>query len=236
MNDTRDTVVPRGRWEFDQEVTDAFDDMLRRSIPQYDVMRESVFAFGRAFVRPGHAVVDLGCSRGEAMAPFVTAFSATSRFVGVETSEPMRQAAEARFASFGDRVRILGLDLRAGYPQDKASLVLAVLTLQFVPLEHRLRVVRDAFESLCPGGAMIVVEKVLGESAALDALFVRLHHETKVRNGYGADDVARKRASLEGVLVPVTARWNVEMLRGAGFREVDCFWRWANFAAWIAIK
>jgi hypothetical protein len=36
--------------------------------------------------------------------------------------------------------------------------------------------------------------------------------------------------------VPVTARWNEDMVREAGFRDVDCIWRWCNFAAWIARK
>ena len=43
-------------------------------------------------------------------------------------------------------------------------------------------------------------------------------------------------SSLEGVLVPVTASWNEELLAKAGFKQIDCFWRWMNFAGWIAIK
>lgn len=32
--------LPQGdKWEFDAGVTECFEDMLRRSIPQYDVMR-----------------------------------------------------------------------------------------------------------------------------------------------------------------------------------------------------
>ncbi|MGH3921557.1 MAG: hypothetical protein ACRDS1_01640 [Pseudonocardiaceae bacterium] len=42
---------------------------------------------------------------------------------------------------------------------------------------------------------------------------------------YTQEEIDRKRLSLEGVLVPVTAKWNVEMLRAAGFQQVDCFWR-----------
>jgi hypothetical protein len=38
------------------------------------------------------------------------------------------------------------------------------------------------------------------------------------------------------VLVPVTARWNEELLASAGFRQVDAFWRYMNFVGWIAIK
>jgi tRNA (cmo5U34)-methyltransferase len=55
-------------------------------------------------------------------------------------------------------------------------------------------------------------------------------------NGYSQDEIERKRLSLEGALVPLTARFNEELLRGAGFDQVDCFWRWSNFAGWLAIR
>ena len=58
----------------------------------------------------------------------------------------------------------------------------------------------------------------------------------KRENGYTEEEIQRKRLSLEGALVPLTARMNEDMLRGAGFHEVDCFWRWMNFAGWIAVK
>ena len=38
-----------------------------------------------------------------------------------------------------------------------------------------------------------------------------------------------KRLSLEGVLVPVTSNWNIDLLKQAGFRKIDVFWRWMNF-------
>jgi tRNA (cmo5U34)-methyltransferase len=36
--------------------------------------------------------------------------------------------------------------------------------------------------------------------------------------------------------VPVTAAWNEDLLQQAGFRHVECFWRWLNFGGWIAVK
>ena len=53
---------------------------------------------------------------------------------------------------------------------------------------------------------------------------------------YSQDEIDAKRHSLEGVLVPVTARWNEDLLSTAGFDHVDCFWRWMNFAGWIAVR
>lgn len=234
----KDETEPTGRWAFDEDVTAAFEDMLERSVPQHDVMRRAVFDLGSRFVMEKTAVVDLGCSRGEAMAPLVDRFGARCRFVGVECSEPMLAAARERFRGLIDCgvVEVRAMDLRRDFPPVKASLVLSVLTLQFVPIEHRQGLVRRAFRSLVPGGAMILVEKVLGGDAEIDEVLREEYWALKRENGYTQDSIDRKRLSLEGVLVPVTAAWNEELLRAAGFRSVDCFWAWMNFRGWLAIK
>jgi tRNA (cmo5U34)-methyltransferase len=224
------------RWEFNEEVTRVFDDMLERSIPQYQTMRATVRELGLRFIRPRSTVVDLGCSRGEALAPFVGARDGC-RYVGCEVSEPMRAAAQERFQGRDD-VTILDIDLRDGYPVAKrtTSLTLAVLTLQFIPINYRQRIIADAFRSTLPGGALILVEKVLGEGHEIDSAMVDTYHDAKRQAGYSQEEVERKRLALEGVLVPVTAAWNEELLRNARFAQVDCFWRWMNFAAWVAVR
>jgi tRNA (cmo5U34)-methyltransferase len=228
--------MPDGRWQFDAPVTEVFSDMLRRSIPQYEVMRRAVFEIGKYFARPGTHIVDLGCSRGDALAPFVEAFRERNRYVGVEVSAPMLASARERFkeASAAGLVEILDLDLRDAYPNAAASVTLCVLTLQFTPIEHRQRILCDAYRNTVEGGVLIVVEKVLGSSIELCTMMSTLYHQFKAESGYSREEIERKRLALEGVLVPITDRWNQELLRGAGFAQVDCFWRWLNFAAYIA--
>lgn len=238
MDGQKDEVVPGERWEFDQNVAAVFDDMLARSIPQIDVMRESVHQVARKHVRPLAHIVDLGCSRGGALARFVDEFGVNNRYVGVDVSEPMLEAARARFASMQGVVQIENLDLRTSYPDVGAACVtLGVLTLQFVPINYRQQIIRQVYEHTLPGGAFVLVEKILGNGARIDDMIVSIYHAFKESNGgYTREAIQRKAASLEGVLVPVTAEMNEQMLRSAGFREVDCVWRWMNFAAWVAIK
>lgn len=223
-------------WKFDAKVARVFDDILSRSIPQLKIMREAVFELGRRYVMAGTYVLDLGSSRGDAIAPFVDAFSPGTRFLGYEVSRPMRRAAEQRFK--GDpAVSFSPDDLRiAALPMDEASVVLSVLTLQFIPINARQDVLRKAYLSLRPGGALIVVEKVLGYTYEIDRAMVSAYHALKERNGYTREAIERKALALEGVLVPLTAAWNEDMIHSAGFTRADVFWAWMNFRGWIAVK
>lgn len=239
---SKDETQPGEKWEFDAEVAKVFDDMLARSIPQYDVMREAVTDLAARFLTTAMPaertarVVDLGASRGESLAPLVDLYRGAVEYHAVEISEAM--LAELRQRWSHDEVAIHGTDLRNGYPQlpGAADVTLAVLTIQFTPIEHRQRILHEVFLNTRDGGGFIFVEKVLGHTAEIDELMKKLYYDLKGKNGYSPEQIERKRLSLEGVLVPVTARWNEELLRSAGFSKVDCFWRWQNFAGWLAIK
>jgi tRNA (cmo5U34)-methyltransferase len=236
----RDEVKADGPWRFDEEVTQVFDDMLARSIPQIDVMRQAVTALATRYAQAGSTVIDLGCSKGDAIAQLVEGRSTAASFVGLEVSKPMAVAARRRFDAFlaSGTVRVMEWDLRTGLPKlpKPVSVALAVLTLQFVPVEHRQRLVQDVHDELMPGGAFIVVEKVLGSTAVIDDVMVDTYLRHKREAGYSDEEIERKRLALEGVLVPQTALANEHLLWSAGFRQLDCFWRWMNFAGWLAVK
>lgn len=226
-------------WAFDDEVTRVFDDMLQRSIPDYEAMRALTLDMGSRFVQDDTYVIDLGCSRGGSLAPFVDRFGARVGFMGLDSSEPMVEAASDRFAGMirAGVVDIRLSDLRSDpVPRVPASLILSVLTLQFVPVEYRQAIVLQCWDRLRAGGALLLVEKVIGATPFLQTTLVSAYEDAKRAAGYSDDEIARKRASLENRLVPLSARWNEELLSRAGFRDVECYWRRLSFAAWIAVK
>jgi tRNA (cmo5U34)-methyltransferase len=236
LEKNKDNIIPKEKWSFNGDVTNVFDDMLERSIPQYDVMRQACFELGKRFVTPYSTIVDLGCSRGEALSYFVKEFGDMNTYIGVEISKPMLETAQARFSSMKD-VQIKEMDLRNDYPASSgASVTLSILTVMFVPIEYRQKILQDIYATTKNSGCFIFVEKVLGNSPMINKHMVEIYHNMKKQHGYTDEQVERKRLSLEGVLVPITAHWNEDMLKTIGWRSVDCFWRWMNFAGWIAIK
>lgn len=229
----QDKVNVEGKkWEFNKEVSDCFDDMLSRSIPQYELMRELTFKIGCEYVRTNTGILDIGCSNGRAIQPFCRQYGDDVDYHLYDVSEPMLKKARELLGN----IDIRNYDLRNGVDVKNCSLVLSVLTLQFTPIEYRQKIVKSVYNCLNQDGAFILVEKVLGNTYEIDETMVNQYYSMKKEHQYTEKQIADKRKSLEGVLVPITAKWNEELLKEAGFKQVDCFWRCLNFAGWIAIK
>lgn len=240
-----DNVIPKEKWEFDDAVANCFENMLGRSIPQYDVMRNSVADLAYSIInrdgakKESFTICDLGCSDDLMIQKFLDRFDRAGRYVGIDVSDPMLQKAKYRFLDdiIDRKIKIDYCDLRTDFPEGFFDVVSAVLSVQFTPIEYRQHIIQNVYDHLAgKDGCFIMVEKVLGATDTLNRLFVENYYRMKSDNGYSQEQIERKRLSLEGVLVPVTNDWNVALLKQAGFRQVDVFWRWMNFVGYIAIK
>lgn len=228
---------PSGKWSFDSSVANVFPDMLRRSIPDYEHMRKLVAELGIRFAKPDTNVVDLGCSRGDGIRDLYRYCGTNLNYFGVDNSQSMIEIAkenfkheiEVGFMSFSE------MDLCNDYPHMPTTLTLAVLTLQFIPLEHRKRIIADAYKNLLPGGAFIVVEKIVCENDLIQDKLTAWYEDMKHANGYTREEIAKKKESLIGVMTPIKPSENIKLLSDAGF-TVDCFWRCMNFAGFLAVK
>ncbi len=225
-------------FEFNEDVAAVFDDMLSRSIPFYDEVHRMIVDFVEAFYQPQSALIDLGCSTGATLAKIADDSQVDiHRFVGVDDSEPMLDRARQRFSDHPLASRIVwqNTDLRQVELEDP-SVVIMNYTLQFVRPMYRQSVVNRIYQSLRPGGILIVSEKVLEQSTAISRLFIEMYWTFKRRQGYSDLEISRKREQLENVLVPYKVDEQLELLAQAGFGEAEIFFKWHNFASFIAIK
>ncbi len=229
-----------GDFNFGEETTAVFDDMLSRSVPHYHEIQRMIAELAAEFAQPGTCVVDLGSSTGTSILRLGAAIpkSVDVRFVGIDSSPEMIEKARSRLADarFDREVELRLADLNQGVFIENASIVLLVLTLQFVRPLHRERLVRTIRDGLVPGGCLILVEKILGESSTLNRLFIKNYYEMKKRNGYSELEIAQKREALENVLIPYRLEENKELLKRVGFEQSDVFFQWYNFCAMVAVK
>jgi tRNA (cmo5U34)-methyltransferase len=225
-------------FSFGEKVASVFDDMLDRSIPFYQEIQRMISELASDFAVEGTNVYDLGCSTGNTLLNLAAAVGPRVRFIGVDYSEEMLKRCRRKLveSGIGHEYELVCGDLNHGVNVQNASMVLMVLTLQFVRPLYRDKLVRSILEGLQENGCLILVEKVLGEDSVFNRHFIKYYYELKKRNGYSEMEIAQKREALENVLVPYKQMENREMLMRAGFRYCDVFFKWYNFCGMIAIK
>lgn len=233
-----DNTNPTGAWEFNAEVASCFANMLERSIPDYRSMRALVYKIGERYVSENSLIVDVGCSTGLAVEPFVEKFRDKNRFLLIDNAPAMVQACQERFkdepsvtVKEGDLWQFLPI---GEYGERPVSLALSVLSLQFMPTAYRRVMLEKLYDSMTDGGALILVEKVV--AGKMDELMVDLYYQMKKENGYTVDQIMKKRCSLENVLSPLEPEWIETLLKDAGFSRVQMFWRCLNFCGWVAVR
>ena len=220
-----------GRWKFDGSVAEKFDAMLHNSIPSYNELSYLLYAIGNHFIDKGK-VIDLGCGTGTTIERLT---KSKSDFYLFDNSVAMLEKCRERFSDMPN-VHIKNHDIRDGIPTlDNVSLIVSCLTLQFVPIEYRQMLLSQIYDILNPGGAFILVEKVICNSWQIDSIITEEYYNLK-REFYSEEQIQRKRLSLEGSLVPVTMDINAQMLKSSGFSKIDVFWRSLNFCGFLAIK
>lgn len=223
---------------FGEKVAAVFDDMLDRSVPFYGEIQRMIAEMADDFAVDGTNIYDLGCSTGTTLLHLDARLAKNIKLVGVDYSEEMLKKCREKLAAHGVRRihELIRADLNQGIQIENASMVLMVLTLQFVRPLYRDKLIQTIIGGLNENGCLILVEKVLGEDSVFNRLFIDYYYKLKKRHGYSELEIAQKREALENVLVPYKLLENREMLLRAGFRYCDVFFKWYNFCGIIAVK
>lgn len=225
-----------GTWTFKGDIAARFDQHVRSSIPAYDWMQESVVRLTDFFCPSFGSIVDIGCATGETLSRISERHAGKScRYIGIDESAEMIAEAKKKLKEIEhchwqtERIQDVLL------PQN-VDMVLSVLTVQFLPIADRERLVSRIYKALRPGGAFLLVEKVYAESGRMQDMFSQIYHDQKEQAGFTAQEIREKDASLRGVMTPLTVAQNEAMLKRAGFEQLEVFVKDFHFAGWIAVK
>jgi tRNA (cmo5U34)-methyltransferase len=231
-------LAPPTDFRFDQKTAAVFDDMVSRSVPFYDEIQRMTGELAAEFAVEGTNLFDLGCATGTTLLSLDPRVSAGVRFVGVDSSSEMLEKAREKLTAKGllRPYRLIPADLHRDCVVENASVVVMILTLQFIRPLCRERLIKNILQGMHDQGCLILVEKLTFSDSLFNRLFIRYYYEMKRRHGYSETEIAQKREALENVLIPYRPEENRELLRSSGFKHVEEFFRWYNFSGIIAVK
>ena len=234
----RDRADFIGDFNFGEDVALVFDDMLNRSVPFYQEIQRMIVEMVNDFAADGSNIYDLGCSTGTTLLNLNRNIGNKVKFIGIDMSEDMLARCRKKLSEdhFTGQYELICADLNKGVHVENASVVIMLLTLQFIRPLYRDKLIGSILRGLNDNGCLIVFEKILGEDSLINRMFIKYYYDMKKRNGYSDLEIAQKREALENVLIPYKLLENRELLLKQGFRYCDVFFKWYNFCGLLAIK
>ena len=229
-------------FSFNDKVAEVFDDMFDRSVPHYRTVIHIMAAMIRRLAEPESCICDLGCATGSTLLELSRLLPDMNlRFVGLDNAPAMLDKARRKAEMFGKSavIEFHRQDITdPGLPAalEDANIILCNYTLQFIRPMLRQKFIGQLAASLPPGGLLFVSEKIISRHSRLNRTFIDLYHDFKREQGYSELEIAAKREALENVLIPFTPEENRRLLKESGFQEVEMFFRWINFASFVALK
>jgi tRNA (cmo5U34)-methyltransferase len=178
-------------------------------------------------------VLDLGCGSGLFTAILLTKFP-KARLTLVDIADGMLKVARERFAGHPDFEYVLadfaGLDLAGPF-----DIIISGIAIHHIPGPEKKKLYEKCYELLVPGGVFINSDQIKAQTAAIEAMNMRLWKASIEASGLSREaiDAVYERMKFDQ---PSTVKEQIDWLRGAGFSEVDLLYKYLPFGVFYAKK
>jgi tRNA (cmo5U34)-methyltransferase len=237
MKSVGDNIEARkAGWSFGGDVAISFDDHVSKSVPLYNEGHQIICGLSDFFIKNDSVVYEVGCSTGTLISKIATYSDAkqSARFVGVDIEKNMIDFANNKFSSIKNLEFIADDFLSTDI--EESDFIIAYYTIQFVRPSLRQELISKIYQKLKWGGAFVMFEKVRGADARFQDILTTLYSEYKINQGYSPSDILTKSLSLKGVLEPFSSQGNIDMLKRAGFEDINTVQKYLCFEGFLAIK
>lgn len=223
---------------FDESVVRVFNDMIGRSVPGYSTILSMLPVLVREYVQADSRCYDLGCSLGAAtLAMRHSIIHPGVQITSVDNSPAMIEQCAEYIRQDHAKVAVQTVCDDINHVNiENASFVVMNFTLQFVSPDQRSSLLRNIYNGLRPGGALLISEKIRFADQQQQSWMTDLHHAFKKANGYSDLEISQKRSALENVLIPETRQAHEQRLHEVGFERVVMWFQCFNFVSFLAVK
>lgn len=211
--------------------SESFDSHIDKSIKGYSDLMADIEAIADRYIMDTSHVYDLGCSTGKFIQRLANKWVKDEgycpRFVGIDSDKNWKVNKSDKF------LRSVNDLYKCTYKE--ASFISSIFTLQFIEKYKRQKIIDEVYAGLLDGGAFVMCEKVKSEHAEFQEMNTFALYDHKVKS-FTEKEILDKERTLRRIMRPTTLEDNLNMLRQAGFKNIEVFWRQYNFVAIIATK
>jgi len=222
-------------WTFGGNVAKNFSDHIKRSVPLYELGHDLACKLSDFFVKDDSTCYEIGVSVGDLIAKLARHNNKKSaQWIGFDIEKNMIAEAKNQTSGFKNvSLEIADVNL---YDFEKSDFIVSYYTIQFIQPKLRQQLINKIFESLNWGGAFVWFEKIRGNDARFQDIMTTLYNDYKLEQKFNSDEIISKTRSLKGVLEPFSTQGNLDLLKRAGFVDIQIVMNYICFQGFLAIK
>lgn len=231
--------LPDKTWSFSLNgLAQKFSEHIKRSIPFYLEGHKFIAELSDFFVHASSSKIcyDLGCSVGELTRVLALKHKAKRdiKWVGIDKEHQMIKKAKDDASDYKNIMFLCDDFLK--YTFSKTSFVVSYYSLQFLPVESRIKLLQKIFEVLERGGACVVFEKVFEKTPQNQDVMNSLYLSYKIDKKFTSSEILAKEYGLRGVLKPLTRDENFEIFSQVGFSDISLVMKNFQFEGYLLRK
>lgn len=185
-------------WTFKStSVADGFNHHVREQLPWYDIVTSAIVQIGRHYIPQNGQVYDIGASNGNIGRALATVLEdRNADLIGIEASPQM----VLNYQAPGKVICANAED----YEFQPFDLAVAMLALMFITPSRTSGLIANLRAKIKPGGALVVVERMLPPTGYPAIITSRLTLAAKLETGATPAEILAKELSLAGVQRPLS--------------------------------
>ena len=155
------------------------------------------------------------------------------QFIGVDPASEMLKLAEQTLGPFNARV-----ELQQGYiddaPDGPFDAATCLLTLHFLDVDERRRTASEIHRRLRPGAPFVAAHSSFPQQDSQRPRWLSRYAAYAIASGADPAQANTARTAVEARLSLLSPEQDAEILREAGFRDVELFYAAFTWRGWIA--
>ncbi len=220
-----------GQWVFDKNVASNWDNEMYGHIPSYHhVINLSVDLISRLHGKSARILIYWAATGNQIEAYLERGWNPKNIF-GMNYSQPLNFYLRRRFPTCPNR--LVHVACRPYKPAIDAPFDVVQMhwSLHFEPLNKRAEVLKCIFDTLTPGGTLLLSEKTEQPDVV-----EKMYHDYKRSKGVNNEEIRAKKNAIRNVLRTLPSHWYECSLKMTGFVDVCIIHSNLGFVTWTARK
>ncbi len=227
MDETRNDIISKFN-----EIAGTYDTQRKKLIPCFDDFYRTAVAVAETEAACP-SILDIGAGTGLFAALMLEKYP-NARFTLIDISDQMLKVAEARFHQC-EKVNIIVDDYTAHEFGETYDIIISSLSIHHLRDKEKRTLYKKIYSLLNSGGTFINADQVLGHTPYIDALYKNDWKKKVENSGLSEEELhsAYERTKLD-IMAPLHVQ--LEWMAEAGFSDVDCIYKYFNFAVLFGRK